>query len=70
MSSKILVTLGITTTKRMPTMTTPTSTMIAGYSMAPSSLLRSAAWASVKSARRVSTTSSAPEDSPARIMFT
>ena len=30
MSSKILVTFGITTTKRMPTMANPTTTMIAG----------------------------------------
>ena len=30
MSSKILVTFGITTTKRMPTMAIPTTTMMAG----------------------------------------
>ena len=30
MSSKILVTFGMTTMKRMPTMPTPTSSMIAG----------------------------------------
>ena len=46
------------------------ATISAGYVMVPMIFCCSRAWASVKSARRTSTTSRAPDDSPARIMLT
>ncbi len=69
-SSKIFMTRGITTVKRIPRTADPITIIAAGYAMVPMIFERRRAWLWVKSASRTRTISSAPECSPARIMFT